>query len=86
MDLRFVVVRIALRQLLHGLGIGLHARAVIDLFVVGVHGAERVEVVALALGLGADALSLRDRGGAVGEVLGGRRDVGIQNRLSAMPQ
>ena len=34
-------------------------------------------IVALALGLGADALSLGDRGGALGEIFRGRRDVGI---------
>ena len=49
----------------------------IDLVVVGVHDAERVEIVALALGLGADALRLRDRGGALGEILRRRRDVWI---------
>src|SRR6266436_5579513 len=76
-DLRFVIVGIALCQLFHGLGVSLHARTVIDLVVVGVHGAERVEVVALALGLGADAFSLGDRGSALGEILGGRRRVGI---------
>src|SRR5712664_5029018 len=76
-DLGLVVVGIALCQLFHGLGVSLHARTVIDLVVVGVHGAERVEVVALALGLGADAFSLGDRGSALGEILGGRRRVGI---------
>ena len=76
-DLSLVVVRIALRQLLHGLGIGLNAGAVIDFVVVGVHDRKRVDVVALALRLGADALSLGDRGGAFGEILRGRRDVRI---------
>ena len=38
-NLRFVVIRIALRQRFHGLEIGLHARAMGDLVVVGVeHG------------------------------------------------
>ena len=59
-DLRLVVVGIALRQRLHRLGISQKARAVVDLFVVGVHGRERVHVVALALGLGADGLALLD--------------------------
>ena len=37
-DLRLVVVGIALCQCFHRLGVGLHARAMIDFFVVGVHG------------------------------------------------
>src|SRR5712664_656306 len=76
-DLRLIVVWIALGQLFHGLRIGLYARAMIDLLVVEIHDPERVEVVALALSLGADALSLCDRGSALGEVLCGRRRVGI---------
>ena len=79
-DLRLVVIRIALRQLLHGLGIGLDARAVIDFVVIGVHDCKRIDVVALALGLGADALSLGNRGGALGEILRGRRNVGIKQQ------
>src|SRR5882724_7255263 len=76
-DLRFVIVGIAQCQLFHGLGVSLHARTVIDLVILGIHGAQRVEVVALALGLGADALSLCDHGSAFGKVLRGRRRVGI---------
>src|SRR6266404_5667945 len=76
-DLRFVIVGIALCQLFHGLGVSLHARTVIDFFVVGVHGADRIEVVALALGLGAGGLCLRQHGGAFGEILRRRRAVGI---------
>ena len=38
-DLRFVVVGIALRQRFHRLEIGLHARAVRDLVVVGIETA-----------------------------------------------
>src|SRR6266567_8889377 len=76
-DLRFVVVGIALCQLFHGLGVSLHARTVIDFFMVGVHDRKRVEIIALALRLGADALSLCDRGRALGEVLRGRRDMRI---------
>ena len=48
-NLRLVIVRIALRQLLHGLRIGHDAGAMIDLLVVGVHDAERIQIVALAL-------------------------------------
>src|SRR5260370_3389189 len=77
MDLRFVVIRIARGQLFHGLGVGQQARAVIDLVVVGVHGAERREVVALALGLGAGAFRFRQRGRTLGEVLRRRRGMGI---------
>ena len=56
MDHRLVVLGIFLRQLLHRLGIGHDAGAVIELLVVGIHDSERVEVVALTLGLGANAL------------------------------
>ena len=58
-DLRFVIIGIALRQRFHGFDVGLHAGAVIDLVVVGVHGAKRIQIVALTLGLGADVLCLR---------------------------
>ncbi len=49
----------------------------INLVVVGVHGAERREIVTLALGLGADGLSFRECGGTFGKVLRGRRGVGV---------
>ena len=52
----------------------------VDLLVVGIHDGKRVDVVALALRLGADALALGDRGGALGEILRRRRDVGIQQQ------
>ena len=45
--------------------------------MVGIHHGERVDVVALALRFGADALSLGDRGGALGEIFRRRRDVRI---------
>ena len=80
MDLSFVVVRIALRQLLHGLRIGLDAGTVIDFFVISVHDCKSVDIVALTLGFSTDALSLPNRGGAVGEILGGRRDVRIKQQ------
>ena len=76
-DLRFVIIWITLRELFHGLGVSLHARAVIDLVVIGVHGAERIDVVALPLGLGADGFCLRQRGGTLGEVLCRGRNMGI---------
>src|SRR5712671_6742910 len=79
-DLRLVVVWIALRQLFHGLRIGQNAGAVIDLFVVGVHDRKRVQIIALALRLGTDALSLGDRGSAFGEILRRRRAVRIQQQ------
>jgi hypothetical protein len=78
MDLSLVIIRIALRQLLHRLGIGLDAGAVIDLFVLGVHDGKRIDIVTLALAFGPDALSLVNRSGALGEILGGRRDVRIE--------
>jgi hypothetical protein len=76
MDLRFVVVRIARGQRFHGLGVGQQAGAMIDLVVVGVHGAQCREVVALALGLGADAFRFFQRGRTLGEVL--RRRCGMR--------
>jgi hypothetical protein len=59
-DLRFVVLGIARRQGFHRQEIGLHAGAVIDLVVIDVHDGERVDIVALALRLGADRLGLFD--------------------------
>ena len=85
MDLRFIVIRIALRQLLHGLGIGQNARAVVDFVVIGVHNRKRVDVVALTLRLGTDALPLGDRSGPFGEILRGRRDVRIQQHAQGNP-
>ena len=49
MNLRFVVVRVALRQLLHGFRVGHDAGAVIDLVKVGIHDAQRIQIVTLAL-------------------------------------
>src|SRR5712664_1661204 len=76
-DLRLIVVWIALGQLFHSLRIGLYAGAMIDSLVVGVHDRKRVQLIELALRLGTDALSLRDRGSAFDEVLRGCRDVRI---------
>jgi len=59
-DLRFVILGITCRQCLHRLEIGLHATTVVDLVVIDVHDGERVDVVALALRLGADGLGLLD--------------------------
>ena len=86
MNLRFVVVRIALRQLLHGLRIGHDAGAMVDLVEVGVHDTQRIQIVALALGPGAKALALGDHGRAVGEIFRRRGTWGFQSMLSAMPQ
>src|SRR5689334_17031881 len=58
MDLRFVVIRIALSQFFHFLEVSLYACAMIKPVVIGVHGAKGVDVVALALGLGAYRLAL----------------------------
>ena len=79
-DLDLIVIRKALRQLFHGLGIGLDARPVIDLVVFGVHDRKRIDEAALALGLGADALSFGDRGRAFGKIFRRRRDVGIEQQ------
>src|SRR5215468_2389869 len=76
-DLRLVVVWITLRELFHGLGIGLYARAVVDLVVIHVHDPERVQVVAFTLGLGPHILSLSKRRGTLGEIFRGRRYVRI---------
>ena len=79
-DLRLVVFRVALRQLLHRLRIGHDAGAVVDLVMVGIHHGERVDVVALTLRLGADAFALRDGRGALGEILRRRRHVRVQEQ------
>jgi len=76
-DLRLVVVRIAPRQLFHRLGIGLGAGEMTELVVADINDGQRVDVIALALGLGADTLCFCDDGGALREVLCGRRDVRI---------
>ena len=77
MDLRLVIVGITLRQLLHRLGIGQKAGAVIDLLIVGIHRAERVDIIALPLGLGTDGLALRNYERAFGKILRGRCSVWI---------
>ena len=51
-DGRFAVLRIARRQGLHGLLVGLRARAMIDLLVVLVEDLDGGDVVDLTLGLG----------------------------------
>jgi hypothetical protein len=79
-DLCLVVVRIALRQLLHRFGIGLDARAMIDLFVIGIHDRKSVDIIALTVGLCSDTLSLLYRGGTLGEILGRRRHVRIPQK------
>ena len=61
MDLCFVIVGVALRQLLHRLEIGEHTRAMVDLVVVGIHRAQRVEIIALAPRLGAKRPALLER-------------------------
>jgi hypothetical protein len=59
-DLRFVVLGIARHQGFHRQEIGLQAGAVVDLIVIDVHDGKRVDIVALALRLGADRLGLFD--------------------------
>ena len=59
-DLRLVLLGIARRQGFHRQEIGLNAEVVIDLVVFDVHDGKRVDVVALALRLGADRLGLFD--------------------------
>ncbi len=71
-DLRLVVVRIFRRDLLLRVAERADALDMAELVVVGVHQQQRVDVVALALGLGAHRLGLLDRGEAGREV--GRRD------------
>ena len=85
MNLRFVVVRVALRQLLHGLRIGHDAGAMVDLVKVGVHDGQRIQIVALALGPGANALALGDHDGAIGEIFRRRGDVGIPEHAERDP-
>ena len=67
-DLRLVVVRIFRRDLRLRVAERAHALGVAELVVVGVHHHQRVDVVALALGLGVHRLGLLDRGEAGREV------------------
>ena len=67
-DLSLVVVRIFCRDLCLGVAQRAHALGVGDLVVIRVHHHQRVDVVAFALGLGADLLGLRDGGEAGREV------------------
>ena len=60
-DLRLVVVRIARGHRLLRLEIGLDAGGLRDLVVVHVHQGERIHIIALALGLGADLLRFLNR-------------------------
>ena len=71
-DLRLIVLRIALRQRLHRFEIGQHARAMIDLVVVGVENQQCVDVVALALRASAERLALLQRSKAEREIFGWR--------------
>ena len=70
--LRFVVGRIALRQRLHRLQIRLHPRAMGDLVVIGIEHQQRIDEIALAVGLGADRLRLLN-GGQTERQIGCRR-------------
>ena len=76
-DLRLVVVGIFRRQRLHRLEISLHARPILDLVVVGIEHGERVDVVALALALGADRLGLLDRRERRREIRRRRREMRV---------
>ena len=76
-NLRLVIVRIALRQLLHRLQIGLYAGAMVDFVVIGVEDEEGVDVIALALRLCRKRLSFLKGGKAEREVGRGRRAVRI---------
>ena len=73
----FVVIRISLGYAFHGLEIGQHAGAVIDFVKVGIERRQRIDEIALALGLRADRLALLDRCKAQRKVADGRRRVRI---------
>ena len=73
-DLRLVVVGIFCRQCLHRLEIGLNARLMSGLVVVDIHDRQSVDVVALALRLGARGLR-RLNGGKAERQVGRRRRV-----------
>ena len=77
MDLRLVVVGIALRNLLHRLRVGLRARQMGGFFEIGVHRSERIDVVAFALRFFADRFRLGNRGCTFGEIFYRRWNVGI---------
>ena len=76
-DLGFIIMRIALRQLVHRLEVGQNAGAMVDLVVVGVHSAKRIDIIALALGLGVRAFALCKSGSSLREVFSGWGDVRI---------
>ena len=85
-DLGFVVVGIFCGQRFHRLQVGLHARLVRGLVEVDIHHRQRVDVVALALGLGAGRFRLLDRGEAERKLGAGIGLCGLLRSDSAMPQ
>ena len=80
MDLRLIVIWVALRNLLHRLRVGLRARKMTDFVMVHVNDGERIDVVAFALCLCADTLPLGDRRGAFGEILRGSWNMRIKQQ------
>ena len=75
--LGFVVIRISLRHPFHGLEVGEHAAAMINLVVVGIERGHRIDEIALALRLRANRLALLDRCKAKRKVVDRRRGVRI---------
>jgi len=68
-DLRLVIVRIALRQGLHCLCVGHDAGVVIHLVIISVHHRQRVNITFFPVGLEADRSRFLDRRRTFCEIL-----------------
>ena len=79
-DLRFIVIWISSCELLHRFEIVQHAGAMVDLIVIGIHGGERFEIVALTLSLGANPLAFDQCGSTISKILGWRYSVWIPQK------
>ena len=84
-DLRFVIVRIFLRQRFHRLEIGLDTLSMRNLVVVGVEDHQRIDVIALALGARVDRLSLLQRSEAERQIGRRRRSMRVVEQAQRDP-
>ena len=82
-DLRLVVLRIVLRHRRHGLEIGLHAAAMIELVIVGIERAERVDKLPFARRLCADGFGLLNGREPFRQIGGGRDAERIEQQAHA---
>ena len=76
-DLGLVVLGIALSQRRHSLEVGLHARAVIDLVMVGVEHQQGIDVITFALRASSKCLGLLQRGKPERQILRRWRCMGV---------